>query len=535
MTSKHTALAVLARRRVGIHRRLCALALQSPATAIAKSKETVKAEMFTLCSLCNAKGHWLAALFLASAWAAAPARADVLISSDATQNMTCSNGICSPTAADAVLNVGDLEGLLESGDLIITTTGAGSVQAHNINVEAAFGWSTANTLSLDAFESIAIDRPTSVDGNAALSLETNDGGSDGVFSIGRKGSLVFQNLSSRLAINGTSYALVNSISALATAIASNPSGAYALANSYDASVDGTYTASPIQPTFFGALEGLGNTISNLSITEGTSEPNLGLFTLSYGSIEHLGLSHVTIVGSKQGHDSVGALAGTNAGNLFQVVVTGDIQVRGRKGNVGGLAGANEALIDRSFASVRIRGAKASSKYAGGLFGVNLEGTIRESFATGAITLGDSAVAGGLAGLHYGNTDTLIENSYATGAVTGGANAHIGGFTGQEFKRDAFDITENSYSIGAVTGGMSSLVGGFVGVSTKLSLHTNVYWDVDTSGTTNATGRGKSRGIQGLSTGQLQSGLPQGFDPKIWAEKPKINNGLPYLISNPPPT
>jgi len=48
------------------------------------------------------------------------------------------------------------------------------------------------------------------------------------------------------------------------------------------------------------------------------------------------------------------------------------------------------------------------------------------------------------------------------------------------------------------------------------------------------GIGKSTGITGLTTQQLQSGLPTGFDPKIWAENPNINNGLPYLIANPPP-
>ncbi|HEX4157021.1 MAG TPA: hypothetical protein VHY79_00975, partial [Rhizomicrobium sp.] len=41
------------------------------------------------------------------------------------------------------------------------------------------------------------------------------------------------------------------------------------------------------------------------------------------------------------------------------------------------------------------------------------------------------------------------------------------------------------------------------------------------------------GITGLTTEQLQSGLPKGFDPKVWAENPKINKGLPYLINNPP--
>jgi hypothetical protein len=31
-----------------------------------------------------------------------------------------------------------------------------------------------------------------------------------------------------------------------------------------------------------------------------------------------------------------------------------------------------------------------------------------------------------------------------------------------------------------------------------------------------------------------SGLPFGFDPKTSIEKSNIDNGLPYLIANPPP-
>src|SRR5215469_15471355 len=41
--------------------------------------------------------------------------AAVTISTASTQNMTCANSICAPTATDAVLNVADLEKLLASG------------------------------------------------------------------------------------------------------------------------------------------------------------------------------------------------------------------------------------------------------------------------------------------------------------------------------------------------------------------------------------------------------------------------------------
>jgi hypothetical protein len=41
------------------------------------------------------------------------------------------------------------------------------------------------------------------------------------------------------------------------------------------------------------------------------------------------------------------------------------------------------------------------------------------------------------------------------------------------------------------------------------------------------------GLKGLSDSQLHQ-LPKGFDPKVWAVNPNINNGYPYLLANPPP-
>ncbi|HEX4160261.1 MAG TPA: hypothetical protein VHY79_17485 [Rhizomicrobium sp.] len=62
---------------------------------------------------------------------------------------------------------------------------------------------------------------------------------------------------------------------------------------------------------------------------------------------------------------------------------------------------------------------------------------------------------------------------------------------------------------------------------------NCYWDTTTSGTDEGTGEGNVSGIDGVTTKQLKSGLPAGFDPSMWGENPNINNGLPYLLANPP--
>ena len=76
------------------------------------------------------------------------------------------------------------------------------------------------------------------------------------------------------------------------------------------------------------------------------------------------------------------------------------------------------------------------------------------------------------------------------------------------------------------------LGGFIGDDIDGDF-SDCYWDTTTSGTDNGTGEGNVSGITGLTTEQLQSGLPAGFDPTIWAQNPKINHGFPYLITNPP--
>jgi len=91
------------------------------------------------------------ALSAALMLSAGGAEAAVTISTAATQNMSCAGGVCTPTSADAVLNVTDLETLLAAGNLKVTTTGSG-VQAEDIVVEGAFSWSSGGTSSRSTSE-----------------------------------------------------------------------------------------------------------------------------------------------------------------------------------------------------------------------------------------------------------------------------------------------------------------------------------------------------------------------------------------------
>ncbi len=131
----------------------------------------------------------------------APARAQITISASPTEDMSCSGGICAPTAATANLNTSDVENYLASGNLEVTTTGSG-VQADDIVIEAGFNWTSASALTLDAYHSVTFQSPVAVNGKGAVSLVTNDGGSGGTLSFISGGSLSFPGRANKLSING---------------------------------------------------------------------------------------------------------------------------------------------------------------------------------------------------------------------------------------------------------------------------------------------------------------------------------------------
>jgi hypothetical protein len=110
---------------------------------------------------------------------------------------------------------------------------------------------------------------------------------------------------------------------------------------------------------------------------------------------------------------------------------------------------------------------------------------------------------------------------------------VGGFIGEDSYENSGSISY-SYSTGFVSGSQANEVGGFAGEANFDDTAVDDYWDTKTSGTDIGVGNGHSDGITGLTTKQLRAGLPQGFDPSIWGQNRKINNGLPYLLANAPP-
>jgi hypothetical protein len=482
-------------------------------------------------------GIGAAALFAGLLPFANTASAAVEISTKPTANMTCSGGVCAPTAKKAVLNVNDLAGMLAAGDVKVTS---GESLAKDIDVDASLSWTSAHHLTLDSWRSIAFNRPVIVAGTAALTITTNDGGSGGDFRFFEKGRVEFWDLGSALTINGQSYVLVKSIKELSSDIRhADHTGHYALAKNINAKGK-TYTGPPVTSSFEGTFEGLGNTISNLTISS-FEFGQVGLFSQLIdfaATVRDVGLVAVNVSG---GNADTGALVGVNnAGKILNCYATGRVSGAGQA-SVGGLVGRSEtSLLENSFADMAV--STTGNGSVGGLVGKvdgfrDDFGIIQDSYALGAVSGGDGAFVGGVVGNSFGG---VVSNSYATGSVSGGANAFVGGLVGANVDNpDQQSVPQimASYSTGAVSGGSGATVGGLVGSDVADAKNTNSYWNMDTSGIGNsAQGAGNIQndpGITGLSDAQLKSGLPMGFDKKVWKEKATLGNGYPYLIDNAP--
>jgi hypothetical protein len=345
---------------------------------------------------------------------------------------------------------------------------------------------------------------------------------------------------------GGAYALANNLFATSTGTAIGTPTVYT--NSLI--VPGTTTTSPPTTTFTGTMEGLGHTISDLTINAPTLH-FIGLFSRigAGGTARDIGLVGGSVtafgtIGSLSG--SIGAASGVIANSYATMPVTGAGGSGTSGGTVGGLVGGSIGAIVNSHATGNV--ADAAFVYEiGGLVGLVNGGSITNSYATGAVS--GAVVVGGFAGANDNNGTIagLITNSYETGAVSG--EIIVGGFVGENSASAANATISNAYATGAVSGNIASTntdIGGFIGgnvssgtatatianaystgavsvrgagavvggfaavnqsTATSFSPFTNVYFDTQTSGLTtglaSSIGAGDTGAPVSLTTAQLQ--------------------------------
>lgn len=419
--------------------------------------------------------------------------AALTISTDSTENVTCTENVCTATAADAVMNAGELATMLATSSVHLKA----GADAQDIVFAAPITWNSAKELRLDAYHSIEIDQLVSITGFGAVTITTNRGGSDGVLFFGSAGRISFPSVANHLRIDGKRYQLAGNIAQLAANIAASPDGYHALANDYNASIDGSYSRVPIPTTFEGVFDGLGNAISNLALYD-TADNNVAFFAAvdTPGVLRNVRLLNVNMFSENGFVQFLAPLVAYNAGAVLRCQATGAVRSDFWV-TAGGLVSLNYGRVENCFANVAVSGAQTAT--VGGLIG-NAHGVVRNCYATGKVIAGDRSDVGGLVGYFIG---ARLSRTYSTGQVSGGASALVGGLLGEN-RGDAS--------------------GGTVDHS---------YWATDTSTRTNGTGYGDASMIRGVRFAQLQIALPPDFDRSVWARRSEVNDGLPYLRQNPP--
>ncbi len=324
-------------------------------------------------------------------------------------------------------------------------------------------------------QTIVINAPVTAAGAATVTINV---GSDKTtvpgksllgLSFGSGGSLSFgsTNNGAALSINGTPYTLLYSASDIENLNGGNLSGNYALADSIDATgvsgwvpvgLDASGPAINGGLGFAGVFEGLGNTISNLTVAANPND-NAAVFGQTSGTIRDLKLANVTINATHAG----GGLATGTTGMLLNDTVSGTVNGGSYVGGLVGQAKSGSVLVnDVSSATI-----VATGNRAGGLAGWNASGsTIVGSHASGHISGFDQT--GGLVGWNDGS----IKNSSASGEVTG-ADYAAGGLVGYNTSAATLSSVDATGTVDGTAGGEGGLVGYNLGSITNAYATGNV--------------------------------------------------------------
>ncbi|WP_426197581.1 YDG domain-containing protein, partial [Massilia sp. DWR3-1-1] len=408
---------------------------------------------------------------------------------------------------------GDITGAQLATQLLTTDVIIESVAGHNLNpgagdihINDSVSWS-ANKLTLNAQNNINVNANLNASADASLALEFGQqaayphNASRVVFTGGTINLPAgTSNFTTRLGVDGPvkAYTVLTSLGQAGSATGTDLQGMqpyapdsvtsvnYVLGADIDASATagwlggaGFMPFSRLETTF----DGLGHTISNLTINRQTSGRPIGMFGEidRNAVVQNLRLVGASITGNlddmPQYRGEVGIVAGRNFGTIHNVEVSGVVT---GAANVGGLVGSNRGIVSDSRATGTVTGASSVGGLAGGS-----NGTITNSHALAVVT-GDSHV-GGLVGAN----SNFIEASDASGAVSGSWKA--GGLVGSN---DGGTIL-NSAASGNVSGGGGDAIGGLVGSSAGGSISTS-----HATGTVTAPGNGT--GVGGL-VGQMISG------------------------------
>jgi filamentous hemagglutinin family protein len=424
---------------------------------------------------------------------------------------------------------------LALGDVTIVSITSTVPGVGNINVNDPVTWS-ANKLTLNAQNNININADINASATASLALEYGQSATSGASNLGNIVTNFASvnlpagtdNFTTKFGSNGAveTYTVITSLGVQGSTTGTDLQGIkdavlhtnFALGSNIDAAAtlgwNGGLGFDPITgfsgttATDFTFFDGLGHTISNLTINRPLNN-SVGLFgqTGAFSVLRNVGLIGGSVTG---GGMWAGGLVGVNVASLISNVYnTGTVT---GVSYVGGLVGDNDAS-NKGFASIINSYATGdvfgTTHFIGGLVGRNVQAAalISNSYATGNVS-GTTLVGGLVGGLQAGR----ISNVYATGDVSG--TGSVGGLTG-----DNYGPVDHAYSTGLVTG--VSNLGGLVGFGGSSGVFSS-YWN------TTASTQAGSNGGTGSTTEQMQIQSSYAFwdFTDTWVINSAVNNGYP---------
>lgn len=267
--------------------------------------------------------------------------------------------------------------------------------------------------------------------------------------------------------------------------------------------------------FMGVLDGNGFVIQNMTINRPSEPSGVAIFfKTDEAQIRNLRLEGVQVVGLSRSAGLIGSATNTV---LEEVAVTG--QVFSLQGYAGGVA---SSFSGGHVQDVMFGGYVYTQNYGGGLFGsLGIEATVRRAYSLGGVywnqynSSTSGTTMGGLVG-HYNNgAYHSMVDVFSQAEVMG--TDRIGGLVGY---MQTGNIS-NSYSSGRIESEGGEDVGGFIGHYYTGYLH-NCYWDVETSGISEAV---IPFGERGLTTSQLQQ--PETFKNWDFANRWELKNAGRY--------
>jgi len=398
--------------------------------------------------------------------------------------IAASGGDITGAALSTALGLGSV--VIQTTDIAVSCTGAtcgaGTAASNgDIFVNDVVAWG-ANLLTLNAWNNIYINASLQGSGTASLALLYGQGavatGNASSYFVNAAVNLpAGANFSTKLGSDGTTknFTVITSLGSAGSTTTTDLQGMsgdltlnYALGADIDASATSGWnagagftpvgTGTSLTTQYKGTFDGLGHTISNLTVNQ-PSANFMGLFgaTGSGSIVRDIGL----LGGSVTGLNYVGGLVGYSNSLISYTYNTGTV-TGGAAGRAGGLVGQlnkpNNASPTLSYSYASGNVAAGNGGYAGGLVGqIGSYVPIFYCYATGNVSV-TNGISGGLAGQIAGP----ITYSYSTGNVSdAGTPIAIGGLAGLGFGMS----TANSFWDSTTSGQASSAGSGAVGMTT----------------------------------------------------------------------